>query len=108
HRRRRDRHLGRLARHRLQELEIRRLNVLHVAQLAGYRHTRRRKIDLTIARVEFRRHTAGNSDALQALQEIDVKEGAAELAVGDALQTDGFLFTDDIADGVILDRAELV
>jgi hypothetical protein len=56
--------------------------------------------------VEFRRHTAGHGDTLQPLQEIDVKEGAAELAVGDALQTNGFLFADDLADGVIFDRTQ--
>ena len=46
-------------------------------------------------------------DAFEPLEEVDVKERAAELAVGDALQADVLLLPDDVADGVVFDRAQL-
>jgi hypothetical protein len=37
-----------------------------------------------------------------------VKEGAAEFAVGDTLQPDPFLLLDNLPDGIVFDRAQLV
>jgi hypothetical protein len=37
-----------------------------------------------------------------------VKEGAAEFAVGDTLQPDRFLLLDNLPDGIVFDRAQLV
>jgi len=45
--------------------------------------------------------------ALELLEEIDVEIGAAELAVGDALQAPVLLELDDVADRLVLDRAQL-
>src|SRR5690606_3033948 len=47
-------------------------------------------------------------DARQALEEVDVEEGAAELAVGDALQPHVLLALHHPADAVVLDRAQPV
>ena len=47
-------------------------------------------------------------DAVQPLQEIDVKEGAAELAVGDSLQAHVLLGMHDFADAIVLDRVQLL
>jgi hypothetical protein len=44
--------------------------------------------------------------AAELLQEVDVEIGAAELAVGDALQADVFLELDDLGNGVVFDGAQ--
>ena len=46
-------------------------------------------------------------DALEPLEEIDVKEGAAELAVGDPLQAHVLLGVHDLADAFVLDRVQV-
>ena len=46
-------------------------------------------------------------DALEALEKIDVKEGAAKLAVGDPLQAHILLRAHDVADALVLDRVQL-
>ena len=46
-------------------------------------------------------------DAFEPLEEIDVKEGAAELAVGDALQAHVLLGVHDFADAFVLDRVQV-
>ena len=53
------------------------------------------------------RHRDVGLDAAELLEEVDVEVGAAELAVGDALQADVFLELDDLGDRVVLDRAQL-
>ncbi len=45
-------------------------------------------------------------DALEALEEIEMPPGAAELAVGGELQSDLFLLLDDPFDLAVLDRFE--
>src|SRR3546814_12337049 len=47
-----------------------------------------------------------DGDAVEALQEIDMEEGAAELAVGDALEPDVLLALRHLADAVVLDPAQ--
>ena len=47
-------------------------------------------------------------DAFEAGEEVDVPEGAAELAVGDALQAGGFLHRHRAADLAILDRLQVL
>jgi hypothetical protein len=46
-------------------------------------------------------------DAAELLQEIDVEVGAAELAVGDALQAHVFLELHDLGDGLVFHGAQL-
>ncbi len=58
--------------------------------------------------MEFRLDSAADGHAFQLLEEVDVKEGAAELAVGDALQAGVLLFLDDIADVRVFHLAQLV
>src|SRR5688500_11676619 len=77
-------------------------------QLAGDRHAGRREIEFAVARVKLRADAGRRRHALQSLQKIEVKELSAELAVGDALQPDDFLLADDVPDGVVFDRAQLV
>jgi hypothetical protein len=57
------------------------------------------ELDLALAFVRL--------DTLQFLEEVDVPEGAPELAVGDALKTDVFLLADDGLDLAVLDRLQL-
>ena len=45
-------------------------------------------------------------DPLEALEKIDVKEGAAKLAVGDPLQAHILLRAHDFADALVLDRVQ--
>src|ERR1700722_8253078 len=47
-------------------------------------------------------------DALEALEEIDVKEGAAKLAVGNRLQARILLGAHDFANARVLDCVQLV
>ena len=47
-------------------------------------------------------------DPLETLEEIDVKIGAAELAVGDSLQAHALLGVDDFANALVLDRVQLL
>ena len=108
HRRRRDGDLRRPGHDRPKKIEVGGLNVLDVPQLARDGHPRRCEVDLAGPRAELRRDAAGHGDALQPLQEVDVKERAAELAVGDALQPDRFLFPNHITDGFVFDPAELL
>ena len=107
HRRRRNGHLRRLPRHGLQELEVARLNVGDVAKLASHRKARRGEVDYAAAAVELRLDPAAHRDPLQLFEEVDVKEGPAELAVRDALEADVFLPLHDVADVRVLDRAQL-
>ena len=79
-------------RDRPKKIEVGGLNVLDVPQLARDGHPRRREVNLTGPRAELVAMPPDDGDALQPLQEVDVKERAAELAVGDALQPDRFLF----------------
>ncbi|MCY1541485.1 hypothetical protein D9M68_771810 [compost metagenome] len=46
--------------------------------------------------------------AAELVEEVDVEVGAAELAVGDALQADVFLEADDLGDGLVFDLAQLL
>ena len=104
HRRRRNRHLRRALRHRLEELEIGELDRLHVADRARHLHHRRRELDIALGGVEADRDAALRFDALELLEEIDVKVGAAEFAVGDSGESGVFLEPDDVADRGILHR----
>ena len=67
---------------------------------------RRREVDVARRAVELHRDAAVRVDARELLEEVDVEERAAEFAVGDALQARVFLQLDDVADGVVLDRAQ--
>ena len=98
--------LGVRLRHRLEELEIRQLDRLDVAHRAGYVHHRRREIDVAGSAVEGDRDAALRFDALELLEEVDMEIGAPEFAVGDALQSEILLETNDVADRRILDLAQ--
>ena len=45
-------------------------------------------------------------DAVETGEEVQVPEGAAEFAVGDALKTDGLFFGDQFPDGAIFDHGQ--
>src|SRR2546428_14143982 len=49
----------------------------------------------------------GGADAMEAGEEVDRREGAAELAVGRLLQAGVFLHPHRLADAVVLDLLEL-
>ncbi len=110
HRRRRDADFRRAARRRLEEIEIRSLNRRHMPDLAPDVHRRRLEADLgpvvsTECRDEF---AVMGLDAFQALEEIDVKVGATELAVGDPLQPDVLLRMHHLADALVLDCMQII
>ena len=107
HRRRRDRDLRRARRDRFQKLEIGALNRFRVPHFAGDVHDGRLEIDFAFRAVELDVNAALRLDALELRQEIDVKVGAPEFAVGDAAQSQIFLEFDDAADRFILHGAEL-
>ena len=67
---------------------------------------RRREIHRVCRAAEFDRHALAHFHALQLLEEVDVEIGAAELAVGDALEAPAFLGAHDLADRGVFDRAE--
>ena len=50
--------------------------------------------------------TFTDGHALELLQEVDMEEGAAELAVGDALEPELLLPANGIADAIVLDLAK--
>ena len=73
------------------------------AELAGDAHHHRLRLralelDLALAEIGLR--------AVERAEEIVIPEGAAEFAVGDALQADLFLLADHLFDFAILDRAQ--
>jgi hypothetical protein len=78
-----------------------------VPKLSRHRDAWRREVDVTGTRMEFRGDAAGDGHTFEPLQEVDMKEGTAELAIRDAFQSDRLLFPHDIADRLILRRAQL-
>ena len=98
HGRRRDRHLRRAAGATcaLEILEVGQLDVLDVAHLVDHAHHRRRELLGAVGLLDRDRDVGLH--AAELLEEIDVEVGAAELAVGDALQADVFLELDDLGD----------
>ena len=101
---RRDRHLGRGFRHRLQELEVLDHRMIGKIDLA---------VDMQAFGLGFRAlelqplSHAHQLDAVQGGQEIVVPPRATELAIGHALQADRFLFGDELSDLGVLDRLQL-
>ncbi len=81
-----------------------------VAQLAGDLHRRRLEADLAaVVAAEARDKAAlADRDAVEPLEKIDVEEGAAELAVGDALKADLLLPPGGFGDALVLDRAQIL
>src|SRR3546814_3820423 len=66
-------------------------------------HGRRAKADLAavVPAEGGGEFAVSDGDAVEALQEIDMEEGAAELAVGDALEPDVLLALRHLADAVV-------
>ncbi len=87
-------------------LEVGELDVLHVAHLVHNPHHRRRQFPGVVGT----QHGHGNVrlDAAQLFEKVDVEVGAAKLAVRDALHTNVFLELHDLADGLVLDLAQLL
>jgi hypothetical protein len=108
HRGGRNRDLRRPGGHRLKKREVCCLDVLHVPQLAGDRHAGRREVDDALAGVKLRGDAAGDCNALQPLEKVDVKHRPAEFAVGNALQSERFLLLDDGADSVVFEGTQFV
>ena len=95
---------------RLQEIEVGTLDRRDPADLAAHMHRRRLEADLrAVVLAEARDIFAVmRLDALEPLEEIDMEIGAAELAVGDALEADVLLRAHDLADALVLDRVQFV
>ena len=79
-----------------------------VADPPGHAHGRRPEADLGAVVAAERRGEAAldDLDAVQLLEEVDVEEGAAELAVGDAAEADLLLAAHHVPDRRVLDRAQ--
>ncbi len=75
-------------------------------QLAGDRHTGRSEVDVAALRVELGGDAATDRHPLQPFEEVDVEEGAAELAISHRAQSCGLLLGDDLADRLVFDQAE--
>ena len=99
---------GHARRRLLEKIEVRPLNRPDPFYLAADMHGRRREADLrAIVLLKMRgEFPVSRLDALEALEEIDVKEGAAELAVRDPLQAHILLGAHDLADALVLDRVQ--
>ena len=89
---------------RLEELEVGELDVPGVSHLVDDAHHRRRQFFGAVGSADGHRHIGLH--AAQLLQKVDVEVGAAELAVGDALQADIFLELDDLGDRLVFDFAQ--
>ena len=91
------------------KVEIRPLDRPDPLDLAPDMHRRRLEPDLgAVVLAELRDEFAVmRLDALEALEEIDVKVGAAELAVGHSLQAHVLLRMHDLADAFVLDRVQV-
>jgi hypothetical protein len=107
HRRGRDGDLWRLRRDGLQELEVSRLNVLYVAKLACHGDAWGCEVDRAGLGPEFRGDAARDGNTGELLEKVHVKKRTPELAVGDALQPDGFLFLHHIANRFVFDGTQL-
>src|SRR6185437_7454272 len=66
-----------------------------------------REIDIAGLAVKAHRNPAFGFDPRELLEEVDVKIGAAKLAVGDSLQTEVFLEANDVANRHVFDGAQL-
>ena len=95
---------------RLEEIEVRPLNRPDPLDLAADMHRRRLEADLgAVVLAELGDELAVMGlDALEAFEKIDVKIGAAELAVGDSPQAHVLLGMHDFADAIVLDRVQLL
>src|SRR6266850_720260 len=91
-----------------QEAKVIQHDGLRAAHLILYNHHRARLRFGAAFTVELERVLAlRGDDAVEAGEEVDVPEGAAELAIGDRLEAGGFLHRDRFADAVVLDLPEL-
>jgi hypothetical protein len=78
------------------------------ADLAVDLQGRRGEVDPALSVAEVHHEVvAGAADPVQRVDEVHVPRGAAELAVGGGLQPDVLLHPDDVADRVVLGRAQL-
>jgi hypothetical protein len=108
HRRRGNRHLRHVLRHRLQELEILELDGLPVRELARYVQDGRREVDAPRGTAKADRDPAARFDSLQLLEEVDMEERPAKFAVGDAVQAEALLKLHDLSDCAVFHRAQLL
>jgi hypothetical protein len=91
------------------ELEVIDEDALGPRQLAVDAQARRRELDVALRGVEPRLDARrDHGDVGEALEEIEVPEGAAELAVGDRLEPKLLLQLDRVADRLVLDPAQLL
>ena len=70
-------------------------------------HDGRGEVDLAGCAVEAGTDAAARLDAVDLLQEVDVKVGAPEFAVRDPLQAEVLLKSDDLTDRAVFDVAQL-
>ena len=104
HRRRRDRHLRRARGLRLQVGEVLGHDRPAAADAAGDRGNRR--LFTLAGDLELRPRVVLACHAVQLRQEVQVPPVAAEFAVGDALQAQGFLLAHGLGDGLVLGRLQ--
>jgi hypothetical protein len=105
HRRRRNRDLGRARGAGLQVLEVGELDVLHVPHLVDHAHHGRCELLAAVGPLDHHRDVGFH--AADLLEEVDVEVGAAELAVGDRLQADVLLESDDLGDRPVFHLAQV-
>src|SRR3954465_6198458 len=105
-----DGQLRRRGRHaRLQEREVVGEDRLLQRDALGDAHRRRLPGDRAVLVVELDLDALlGVGDPAERVDEVHVPRRAAELAVGGGLQPDRLLLAHDVADGVVLDGAQLV
>ena len=107
HRRRRDRHLRRLRDDRLQVAEVVDLDVADVAQRPDDGEAGRRHVD-GVGGIGAGGDVAGDGDAAELFEEVEVEPRPAVLAVRDAAHPQRLDLTDGGGDRLVLHGAQLV
>ena len=84
-------------------------DAVRARQLAVDAEARRRELDVAGMGVEARLDPRrDHGDVGELLEEVEMPEGAAELAVGDRLEAEPFLQLDRVADRLVLDPRQVL
>ena len=87
-----------------EEFKVSELNIVGVADFVHHADGRWRRLCGAIRIQDGDRDVGGH--ATELLQEVNVKIGAAKLAIGDRLQTHLFLECNDVGNGLVFDFAQ--
>ena len=103
-----DADLGRVARSHtvLEKLKVSQLDILGVSDCVDHTDDGRRQLFSAIGLLDGDRNIG--FDAAELLQKINVEIGSSEFAIGDALQAHVFLKLDDLTNGLVFHRAQLL